>query len=229
MRPYIICHMVASIDGRIDCAMVDQICGDEYYTTLAELDCPSALEGRVTREHYGADPTPLAIKDHTPVGEPSVHVARESEGYAIVADTKGKLNWETGMLDHKPLLCILSEQAPREYLEMLRKKNISWIAVGKEAIDLPKAMDILGDSFGVERLVLLGGGHINGGFLHAGLIDEVSLLLAPGIDGREGQTALFDGIMDKERQPVALALRSVERMDNDVLWLRYLMKLPEEE
>ena len=38
MRPYIICHMVASIDGRIDCAMVDQICGDEYYTTLAELD-----------------------------------------------------------------------------------------------------------------------------------------------------------------------------------------------
>ena len=77
MRPYIVCHMVASIDGRIDCAMVDQICGDEYYTTLAELDCPSALEGRVTREHYGADPTPLAIKDHTPVGEPSVHVARE--------------------------------------------------------------------------------------------------------------------------------------------------------
>ena len=209
MRPYIVCHMVASIDGRIDCAMVDQICGDEYYTTLAELDCPSALEGRV--------------------GEPSVHVARESEGYAIVADTKGKLNWETGTLDHKPLLCILSEQAPREYLEMLRKKDISWIAVGKEAIDLPRAMDILGDSFGVERLVLLGGGHINGGFLHAGLIDEVSLLLAPGIDGREGQTALFDGIMDKERQPAVLALRSVERMDNDVLWLRYLMKLPEEE
>ena len=50
-----------------------------------------------------------------------------------------------------------------------------------------------------------------------------------GIDGREGQTALFDGIMDKERQPAVLALRSVERMDNDVLWLRYLMKLPEEE
>lgn len=229
MRPYIICHMVASIDGRIDCAMVDQICGDEYYTTLAGLNCPSALEGRVTREHYGADPTPLAIEDHTPVGEPSVHVARESEGYAIVADTKGKLNWETGTLDHKPLLCVLSERAPREYLEMLRKKDISWIAVGKEAIDLPRAMDILGDSFGVERLALLGGGHINGGFLHAGLIDEVSLLLAPGIDGCEGQTALFDGIMDNEWQPAVLTLRSVERMDNDVLWLRYLTKLPEEE
>ena len=34
MRPYVVCHMVASIDGRIDCAMVDKISGDEYYTTL---------------------------------------------------------------------------------------------------------------------------------------------------------------------------------------------------
>ena len=32
MKPYIICHMVASVDGRIDCSMVDKISGDEYYT-----------------------------------------------------------------------------------------------------------------------------------------------------------------------------------------------------
>ena len=29
MRPHIVCHMVASIDGRIDCAMVEKISGDE--------------------------------------------------------------------------------------------------------------------------------------------------------------------------------------------------------
>lgn len=204
--------------------MVDKISGDEYYAALAELDCPSALEGRVTREHYSADPTPLAITDHVPIDMPSTHVAVKAEGYAITVDTKGKLNWETGMLDHQPLLCILSEQVSRQYLEMLRAKNISWIAVGKDAIDLPKAMEILGERFGVERLALLGGGHINGAFLHAGLIDELSLLLAPGVDGRRGQTALFDGIADMDSEPVSLALRSVKRMDNDVLWLRYLMR-----
>lgn len=31
--------MVESIDGRIDCGMVDKISGDEYYTTLDSLDC----------------------------------------------------------------------------------------------------------------------------------------------------------------------------------------------
>lgn len=52
MKPYIISHMVASIDGRIDCSMVDKISGDEYYTALEQLGCPSLLEGRVTLEHY---------------------------------------------------------------------------------------------------------------------------------------------------------------------------------
>ena len=31
--------MGESIDGRIDCGMVDKISGDEYYTTLDSFDC----------------------------------------------------------------------------------------------------------------------------------------------------------------------------------------------
>ena len=73
----------------------------------------------------------------------------------------------------------------------------------------------------VKRLALLGGGHINGGFLQAGLIDEVSLLVAPGIDGRKNGTAVFDGIGGDDRLPVHLHLTSVERLENDVIWLRY--------
>ena len=100
-------------------------------------------------------------------------------------------------------------------------KRQSYICTGKDAIDLPAAMEILCSEFGVERMAILGGGHINGGFLAAGLIDEVSLLLAPGIDGRKGQTALFDGIADMNRMPVRLSLESVEKIENDILWIRY--------
>lgn len=85
-------------------------------------------------------------------------------------------------------------------------------------------MEILHDAFAIERLAVLGGGHINGGFLSAGLIDEVSLLVAPGIDGRKGMTALFDGIEDMKKTPSHLKLESFERLDNDVMWLRYLVK-----
>lgn len=91
----------------------------------------------------------------------------------------------------------------------------------KDGIDLAKAMEVLYERFGVKRLGLLGGGHINGGFLEAGLIDEVSLLLAPDIDGRTGETSLFDGISDKGRMPVQLRLEQVKKLKNDVLWIRY--------
>ncbi len=220
-RPYIICHMVASIDGRIDCSMVDKISGDEYYETLEKLDCPAQLEGRVTMEHYNAAKEPFVAQDSTPVGKSAVHKAVESERYIIAVDTRGKLRWPAAQIDSVPLLCIVSELVPQEYLEMLRNEGISYICVGHDSIDLSAAMEILHGEFGVERLAVLGGGHINGGFLEAGLIDEVSLLLAPGIDGRKGQTALFDGIADMSRMPVKLSPLGVEQFENGTLWIRY--------
>ena len=220
-RPYIICHMVASIDGRIDCSMVDKISGNEYYETLEKLDCPVQLEGRVTMEHYNAAKEPFIANDTTPFGMTSVYKAVDSKEYIVAVDTHGRLRWPAAEIDGVPLVCIVSEQVPQEYLEMLRNERISYICVGSDAIDLQAAMEILCTDFGVERLAVLGGGHINGGFLAAGLIDEVSLLLAPGIDGRKGQTALFDGIADIDRMPVRLALESVEQVGQGTLWIRY--------
>ncbi len=213
--------MVASIDGRIDCAMVEKISGDEYCATLEQLDCPTLLEGRVTMEHYYAAREPFAPSVNRPLGHGSVYVAEESDAYMVATDTSGRLCWNSNRIDDVPLVCIASEKAPAEYFEMLREQGISWIAVGEERIDLNRAMETLYSRFRVRRLALLGGGHINGGFLEAGLIDEVSLLLAPGIDGRKGGISLFDGIGDASRIPVPLRLEHVERLDNDVLWLRY--------
>ena len=39
MRPYIICHMMSLLDGRIDCDVTEQIeSGDEYYEVLNQFD-----------------------------------------------------------------------------------------------------------------------------------------------------------------------------------------------
>ena len=38
--------MIESVDGRIDCDMVDKISGDEYYTALNSLECTSQVEGK---------------------------------------------------------------------------------------------------------------------------------------------------------------------------------------
>ena len=56
-KPYIICHMMISIDGRIDCAMTSKLRGvNDYYTTLDEIHVPTTVSGRVTAQLEMAEP-----------------------------------------------------------------------------------------------------------------------------------------------------------------------------
>lgn len=67
-KPYIICHMMTSVDGRIDCAMTSQLSGvEDYYKTLAELNLPSTLSGRVTAETEMAEEGFFEVKNKTPL------------------------------------------------------------------------------------------------------------------------------------------------------------------
>ena len=65
-----------------------------------------------------------------------------------------------------------------------------------------------------------GGGHINAGFLAAGLLDEVSILIGAGIDGRGGMQSVFDGL-PMERGVTPLKLTSVQQYGSGAVWLRY--------
>lgn len=57
-----------------------------------------------------------------------------------------------------------SERVSRDYLAYLGGLHISWIACGKERVDLARACEILASAFGVERMAVVGGGHINAAF-----------------------------------------------------------------
>ena len=242
MRPYVICHMMASLDGRIDCAMTEQIDDtNHYYEALAQLECPSTLEGKTTLAmHYAQDGTFKPQKAHEDAGQQiykaSPPLLKEGalkshpsggdlEGaYAIGVDTLGTLLWDddTTELFGRPLLMILSEQASQEYLDYLKQKHISYITCGRDGIDLAQALETLRTVFGVERLAVVGGGHINGSLLDQGLIDEVSMMYGYGIDGREGMAAAFDG-RAMASKPVRLAFKSVKEQDG-IVWMRYQMK-----
>ena len=78
----------------------------------------------------------------------------------------------------------------------------------KKHVDLKQAMAILDDEFCIKRLAVVGGGKTNGGFLKAGLVDEISLLIGPGVAGRTGQPAVFDGLTSD--RPTPLTLKSVK-------------------
>lgn len=222
MKPYIICHMMSLLDGRIDCDVTEQIeGGNEYYEALEQLNCPSMLMGRVTMQMHYALPEPFVAESTEPIGQEHCHVAIKTKGYLVAIDTMGKLRWGHNQYDGMPLLVITSRDCPKEYLDTLTRQHISWIAAGQGSIDLPRAMELLYGEFGVERLSVTGGGHINGAFLQAGLLDEVSMMWCPGIDGRKGMAAAFDGL-DMDVPPAKLRLASVEKM-GETIWARYTL------
>lgn len=216
--------MIASVDGRIDCDMTEQIeGGNEYYEALEALACPSMLMGRVTMQMHYALAEPFAPHDTTPIGCEKYHTARQATAYCIGIDTHGKLQWGENEFDGQDLLIITDEKCPKAYHDRLTEQGISWIATGKNGINLARAMELLAEEFGVERLAVTGGGHMNGAFLEAGLLDEVSFMVAPGIDGRAGMAAVFDGIADKNRPATQLRLESVEQL-GETVWMRYKFK-----
>src|SRR5947209_4021424 len=222
MRPRIICHMLSSIDGRIDgAALRDVTKGGEYETTGATLNGDGWICGRTTMQQHFAEDEPFVPASNAPAGPQPAFVARRAESYAISVDTLGKLRWASGDLDGDHLICVVSQRAPADYLTMLRQRQISYVVAGAAAVDLADAVNQLGEHFGIRTLLLEGGGHINGGFLEAGLIDEVSLLIVPGIDGRHEIPAVFDGVRPERTTAVPLKLKSVERRENDTLWIRY--------
>lgn len=221
-RPFIICHMMTSVDGRIDCDMTEQLGDDNaYYASLASLMCPTQLMGRQTMMTHYTDGTPFTAEDRTPVGCETIHATETQNGYAVVVDTHGSLNISSPTVDDKPLLVVMSESAPAAYADNLTQKGVCWIASGKNAIDLPRVMEILANDLGVERLVVVGGGNINGSMLKEGLLDEVSLIVGAGIDGRKGMTAVFDGLSHDDWRLTRLRLQGVMRVGTESVWLRY--------
>lgn len=227
-RPRVICHMMASIDGRIvteGWPLSEE--GRRQYEMLHGTYEPDGwICGRITMEqHFAAGARSDAEVARTHDGPPredfvAPGAAGEQASFAIAIDPRGKLVWESGEVAGDHVVAVLSERVSDEYLATLRERGVSYLLAGRGDIDLPVALEKIGARLGVRTLMLEGGGGINGSFLRAGLIDEVSLLVAPVADGRVGTPALFD-VAGEAFTPFRLALESVERRPDDLLWLRY--------
>lgn len=89
---------------------------------------------------------------------------------------------------------------------------------------LHSAMSILGETFGIKTLLLEGGGITNGMFLKAGLIDEISLLVYPGIDGLAGIPTIFEYLGRPDELPAAgqsLRHLNTETLKGGTVWIHY--------
>jgi riboflavin biosynthesis pyrimidine reductase len=229
MKPYVICHMNASVDGRILGSRwrpAENRMAGLFERLHEQLGGGSWLIGRVTGSEYAKA---VSYPDHpgrTYPREP--WFARHgAAAYGVALDAQGKIAWGRSDIGGDPIVAVLTERVSDAHLAGLRRDGVSYIFAGDEELDLRLALEILNRELGLERLLLEGGGGSNGAFLRAGLIDEISLAICPAIDGAKGAPSIFDS-SDKDAgiaAPIrAMTLASSKVLEGGVVWLRYRLQ-----
>ncbi len=217
MKPHVICHMGSSVDGRTLPSRWRpkgaQVAG-LYEWLHEELEGDAWLVGRVTGQEFSKRSAyPSEISD-TYAREPWI-ARRDAGAYGIALDAHGKIVWGRSDIGGDPLVVVLTEQVPDAHLAGLRAEGVSYVFAGKEEIDLSFALEVLNRELGLKRLLLEGGGSINGGFLRAGLVDEISLIIYPAVDGSTGAPSVFDSGGDEAGTPApiqSLTLKSSQAL-----------------
>ena len=233
-RPFIFCHMMTSLDGKIMGNYMDDPAsgpaGDAFYE-IAFGKAPKYrhqgwLSGRVTTDdNFTLYRKPTLNENAPPVPEGDF-VAKKAPMYYVSVDPAGRLGWESNTLTYVDttahVLEVLTEKAPNAYKALLRGLGISYIIAGQNHMDTALALSKLKTLFGIETLMLGGGGVLNWSFIQAGFCDEVSLVVAPCADGSTKTPTLFqskEGLSTEE--PVSFTLKSADILEGSALWLRY--------
>ncbi len=221
-RPYVVCPMAPSVDGRIVTSGWNLPGGllAEYERTAATFGADAWIIGRVSMEPYAGRARLPARAPGGPIPRTDFVARAGAPSYAIAIDPGGKLRWQSASIDEEHVVTVLTARVPDRYLAFLRAKGVSYLFGGRTRIDLRAVLRKLRARLGIRTLLLEGGGKINGAFLAAGLIDELSVLYAPVADGGVGTPTLFDaraGPGPARR----LRLVSARRRPGDLLWARY--------
>ena len=229
MKPYVVCHMNASVDGRILGSRwrpAENRMAGLFERLHEKLGGGSWLVGRVTGSEYAKAASYPARADQTYPREPWF-TRRDAAAYGIALDASGKIAWGRSEIGGDPIVVVLTEGVSDAHLAGLRKDGVSYIFAGWQQLDLGLALETLNRELGIDRLLLEGGGGSNGSFLRAGLIDEISIAICPVVDGAKGAPGIFDSA-DADAGAAAplraMTLMSCEVLEGGAVWLRYKLQ-----
>lgn len=237
-RPYIICHILSALDGKITGEFMGmesaQSVSEEYGRIRTEYQADAWLYGTVTtKEFTGWRKPELDFGAEVPDGD---FVAEAQAAlYYVSVDTQGEIGWESGTFRKasRPdahVIEVLTEQTSAAYRAYLRKQRVSYILAGSKLLDSKLAVEKLYRLFGIDTLLICGGGTINWTFLQQGVVDELSLLLAPVADGNPDSVTVFEkSPLLPPGSPATFRLKNIERLKDDGVRLVYTLSSKEKE
>jgi riboflavin biosynthesis pyrimidine reductase len=230
MKPRVICHMLGSLDGSLHPSRWtkspdgDRADWSSAYERIHQaLKGDAWLVGRVTMaEMSKAAPHPPA--GYGVVDRPYHLAARSAGSYAVAIDSSAKLHFSKPEIGGDHVVVVLGHDVPDRHLAELAGDGVSYVVAPEVQPDIAGVLEVLGRELSIGRLLLEGGAAINGAFLAAGLVDELSLLIAPALDGRKATQSIIEfgdtGLAGK----IQLSMISCETLEHGLVHLRFAVR-----
>jgi 2,5-diamino-6-(ribosylamino)-4(3H)-pyrimidinone 5'-phosphate reductase len=230
-RPTVVIFNCTSLDGRMDGGVGTADMG-LYYQLASCWNADAMLSGSSTMlAAFGGAAFAGQIEPPPPAapasedGDAAKELHPLAVPYLVVVDSRGRIhNW--AQIQAQPfwrqVIVLCARLTPPAYLDELARQGVAHIAAGEQRVDLRQALASLSTNYGIRTLRVDSGGALNGALLRAGLVDEVSVLLAPLLVGGETPQSIFvaPDLVSPE-QAIPLRLTHCEAVGEDRLWLRY--------
>lgn len=218
MIPKIVIHNSISIDGSLtnfepDMGLHYMIAGN--YKPDAHLIGSNTIKEGV--KVFDENVPPEGKKDF------EKQERNKSLPYWVIIDTRGDLR---GLLHNcrrfefcKDVIVLVSEKTSTTYLNHLKQRNYDYHIVGKDYVNLKKALELLSEKYQVKTILTDTGRILGNLLLNQGFVSEISLLIHPIIVGNKS----YNMFCDIERN-FSVTLSKCERLEKQFIWLVYTVK-----
>jgi 2,5-diamino-6-(ribosylamino)-4(3H)-pyrimidinone 5'-phosphate reductase len=221
-RPFVFLNVAATADGKIDtferrgAAISSSRDKDRVDRLRAEADA-IMVGGRTLHDE---DPK-LTIKSE------SLRAEREARGHPpnptkVAVASRLQLRPESNFFTAGPARMILftTARTSDDQLALARSKNAEVYVLDGERVDLVAALGKLKENR-IERLMVEGGATLNFELLNLGLVDELTVYVAPMIFGGETAPTLAGGLGLARSAALPLRLIGSEKWEDGGVLLHY--------
>ncbi|WKZ51022.1 MAG: dihydrofolate reductase family protein [Anaerolineales bacterium] len=221
-RPFVFINAAVTADGKID------TCERRGATISSARD-----KARVDRLRAGADAvmvggkTLLEEDPRLTVKSEALRAERAARGLSpnpmkvgIVSNADELPDGDFINFGAARVVIFAAERTSKARVESLRSRGVEVYVHDAPRVDLVEALRVL-RGLGVERLMVEGGGTLNFELLRLGLVDELTIYVAPMIFGGESAPTLADGVGLARGEAIPLKLVESEIHADGGVVLKY--------